>query len=68
MAGSRMTGPTYNTEAIRYDEFFGQVTRLFLPALMEAAQLREGQAVLDIATGAGVAAEAVLVVVGHLVR
>ena len=39
-----MIGPSYNTGAIGYDEFFEQVTRLYIPALMEAAQLREGQA------------------------
>jgi hypothetical protein len=44
-----MIGPSYNTGAIGYDEFFGQVTRLYIPALMEAAQLREGQAELDAA-------------------
>jgi ubiquinone/menaquinone biosynthesis C-methylase UbiE len=52
-----MTGAIYSTGAIGYDEFFGQVTRLFILALMETAQLREGQAVLDVATGTGVAAE-----------
>jgi ubiquinone/menaquinone biosynthesis C-methylase UbiE len=59
-----MTEPIYNTGAIGYDEFFGQVTRLFIPALVEAAQLRDGQAVLDVATGTGVALEAALAVVG----
>jgi ubiquinone/menaquinone biosynthesis C-methylase UbiE len=57
-----MTGAIYNTGAIGYDEFFGQVTRLFILALMETAQLREGQAVLDVATGTGVAAEGAVAV------
>jgi ubiquinone/menaquinone biosynthesis C-methylase UbiE len=54
----------YNTGATGYDEFFGQVTRLYIPALLQAAQLRKGQAVLDVATGTGIAAEAALAIVG----
>lgn len=59
-----MTEPTYNTGAIGYDEFFGRVTRLYIPAVLQAAQLREGQSVLDVATGTGAAAEAALAIVG----
>ena len=59
-----MTQPVYNTGAVGYDEFFGQVTRLYIPALLEAGRLREGQTVLDVATGTGIAAEAALAVVG----
>jgi ubiquinone/menaquinone biosynthesis C-methylase UbiE len=59
-----MTEPIYNTGATGYDEFFGQVTRLYIPALLAAANLRAGQSVLDVATGTGVAAEAALAVVG----
>jgi hypothetical protein len=44
-----MTEPSHNTGTIGYDEFFGQVTRLYIPAPMEAAQPREGQAELDAA-------------------
>jgi ubiquinone/menaquinone biosynthesis C-methylase UbiE len=62
--GSLMSEPIYNTGAIGYDEFFGQVTRLYIPALLQAAQLREGQSVLDVATGTGAAAEAAMAVVG----
>jgi ubiquinone/menaquinone biosynthesis C-methylase UbiE len=59
-----MTEPVYNTGAIGYDEFFGQVTRLYIPALLDAARVRAGQSVLDVATGTGAAAEAALAVVG----
>ena len=59
-----MTQPVYNTGAVGYDEFFGQVTRLYIPALLEAGRLRDGQTVLDVATGTGIAAEAALAVVG----
>jgi ubiquinone/menaquinone biosynthesis C-methylase UbiE len=60
-----MTEPIYNTGAIGYEEFFGQVTRLYIPSLLKAAELREGQSVLDVATGTGAAAQAALAVVGR---
>jgi ubiquinone/menaquinone biosynthesis C-methylase UbiE len=59
-----MTEPVYNTGAAGYDEFFGQVTRLYIPALLRAAKVGAGQCVLDVATGTGAAAEAALAVVG----
>jgi ubiquinone/menaquinone biosynthesis C-methylase UbiE len=60
-----MTKPIYNTGSVGYDEiFFGQVTRLYIPALLQAARLRQGQCVLDVATGTGIAAEAAQALVG----
>lgn len=59
-----MTEPIYNTGAVGYDEFFGQVTRLYIPALLQAVRLRGGQSVLDVATGTGIAAEAAQAAVG----
>ena len=41
-----MTQPAYNTGAVGYDEFFGQVTRLYIPARLEAGRLRQGESVL----------------------
>ena len=38
-----MTQPVYNTGAVGYDEFFGQVTRLYIPARLEAGRLRQGR-------------------------
>jgi ubiquinone/menaquinone biosynthesis C-methylase UbiE len=59
-----MNAPIYNTGAIGYDEFFGQITQLYIPSLLRAARLRLGQSVLDVATGTGAAAKAALAVVG----
>jgi ubiquinone/menaquinone biosynthesis C-methylase UbiE len=59
-----MNEAIYNTGAVGYDEFFGQVTRSYLPALLRAARLRQGQRVLDVATGTGAAAEAAAAIVG----
>ena len=41
-----MTQPVYNTGAVGYDEFFGQVTRLYIPARLEAGRLRQGESIL----------------------
>jgi ubiquinone/menaquinone biosynthesis C-methylase UbiE len=59
-----MNEALYNTGAIGYDEFFGQVTRSFLPALLQAARVHPDQRVLDVATGTGAAAEAAAAIVG----
>jgi ubiquinone/menaquinone biosynthesis C-methylase UbiE len=59
-----MSEPVYNTGAVGYDAFFGQVTRSYLPALLQAARLQPGQRVLDVATGTGAAAEAAAAIVG----
>ena len=59
-----MSEPLYNTGAVGYDAFFGQVTRSFLPALLQAARLQTGQRILDVATGIGAAAGAAAAIVG----
>ena len=59
-----MSEPLYNTGAVGYDSLLGQVTRSYLPALLQAAHLHSGQTVLDIATGTGAAAEAAAATVG----
>jgi ubiquinone/menaquinone biosynthesis C-methylase UbiE len=50
--------------AAGYDALFAHVTRSFLPALLGAAQIAAGHRVLDVATGTGLAAEAVARLVG----
>ena len=47
-----------------YDEWTGRWSRLFVPSLLAAAEVAEGQQVLDIATGTGEAALRALPVVG----
>jgi ubiquinone/menaquinone biosynthesis C-methylase UbiE len=56
---------TYKNEAAAlYDQAFARVSMHFVPFLMRAARIAPGMRVLDIAAGTGLAAEAVLGVVG----
>jgi SAM-dependent methyltransferase len=48
--------PTFDDVAAAYDEFMGQWTRVYVPALLRAAHVSAGQRVLDMATGTGEAA------------
>lgn len=54
--------------ATEYDNAFAHVTRYFMPFLLRAADVAAGQSVLDIATGTGLSAEAVLTAVGPFGR
>jgi ubiquinone/menaquinone biosynthesis C-methylase UbiE len=53
-----------NEAAALYDQAFARVSTHFVPFLMRAARIAPGMRVLDIAAGTGLAAEAVLGVVG----
>jgi len=56
---------TYKDEAAAgYDRAFARVTTHFVPFLLRAAHVAPGMRVLDVATGTGLAAEAILRVVG----
>jgi len=56
---------TYKDEAAAgYDRGFAHVTNHFVPFLLRAAHIAPGMRVLDIATGTGIVAEAVLSVIG----
>ena len=44
---------SFDAVAAAYDTFMGRCTRLYLPALLAAANLVPGQRVLDVATGTG---------------
>ncbi len=59
-----MTEPLYVGGAAGYDELFAHVTRSFIPALLDAAQITAGHRVLDVATGTGAAAQAAAELVG----
>src|SRR5690349_4085310 len=50
--------------AAEYDRAMSDTSAHFLPFLLRAARLAPGQAVLDIASGTGIAAEAALHIVG----
>jgi ubiquinone/menaquinone biosynthesis C-methylase UbiE len=47
-----------------YDALFARVTRLFIPALLQAARIASSHHVLDVATGTGAAAQAAAPIVG----
>jgi len=56
--------PGRAVDASAYDQWTGRWSRLFVPSLLAAAKVAEGQQVLDIATGTGEAALMALPVVG----
>jgi len=59
-----MVEPIYVGASEGYDALFARATGLFIPSLLSAARLGNGQRVLDVATGTGTAARAALAVVG----
>ena len=54
----------YKVGVAGFDQTFGLPMRVFVPPLLQAAKLSEGMRVLDVATGTGIAAEAVVAAVG----
>lgn len=58
------TGSDGSVDLVAYDRYLGRWSRLFVPALVEAAGIGRGDRVLDVATGPGDAAIAVRSVVG----
>jgi hypothetical protein len=50
-----------------YQSYVGRWSRLFVPALLDAAEVRVGYQVLDVATGSGEAALTAKSAVGELV-
>jgi SAM-dependent methyltransferase len=48
-----------------YAQYIGRWSRLFVPSLLDAAEVSDGNRVLDVATGTGEAAELALRRVGH---
>lgn len=59
-----MSEPLYSAASEGYDLLFARVTRLFIPALLQAARIVSGHHVLDVATGTGAAAQAAAAIVG----
>jgi ubiquinone/menaquinone biosynthesis C-methylase UbiE len=53
-----------DTAACGYDQSVARMTLRYIPPLLHAASIASGQRVLDIATGTGVAAEAVATAIG----
>jgi ubiquinone/menaquinone biosynthesis C-methylase UbiE len=59
-----MSEPLYSATSEGYDALFARVTRLFIPALLQAARIAPGHDVLDVATGTGAAAQLAAAIVG----
>jgi len=57
--------PGQPVDSSAYDQYIGRWSRLFVPALLTAAKISEGDRVLDVATGTGVAAQMALRQVGN---
>jgi len=55
-----MSSRRFDTAAHAYDRFMGRWSRLFAPAVVEAARIARGDRVLDVAAGTGEAALAAL--------
>jgi SAM-dependent methyltransferase len=56
--------PGRAVDASAYDHFTGRWSRLFVPLVLAAADVRLGDQVLDVATGTGEAAVAIIPVIG----
>ena len=54
----------YKIGVAGFDQTFGLPMQVFVPPLLQAAKLREGLRILDVATGTGIAAEAALAGIG----
>jgi ubiquinone/menaquinone biosynthesis C-methylase UbiE len=52
-------------DGVAYERYIGRWSRLFVPALLNAAEIRDGDRVLDVATGTGEAAQLALERVGN---
>lgn len=60
-----MADLTFDKAATAYDRFMGRWSRLYIPRLIGALQLRLGERVLDVAAGTGEAALACMAAVGE---
>jgi tRNA A58 N-methylase Trm61 len=57
--------PGRDVDALAYDRFTGRWSRLFVPAVLAAAEVAPGWRVLDVSTGTGEAALVMLPIVGQ---
>jgi hypothetical protein len=57
--------PVGGVDACAYDRYIGRWSRLFVPALLAAADVRIGSRVLDVATGSGEASLEATSVIGE---
>jgi len=62
--------PGRAVDSSAYDQFVGRWSRLFVPSVLAAAEVQPGDQVLDVSTGTGEAARAIMPVIGasgHLI-
>jgi tRNA A58 N-methylase Trm61 len=57
--------PGRAVDALAYDRFTGRWSRLFVPAVLAAAEVAPGWRVLDVSTGTGEAALVMLPIIGR---
>jgi ubiquinone/menaquinone biosynthesis C-methylase UbiE len=65
VADAVMTKLSFDSGASAWDRFSTRFSALYVPALLTAAHIKEGQRVLDVATGSGPSAVAAAAVVGQ---
>src|SRR5690242_15067519 len=58
------TPPSQSIDLAAYEAYIGRWSQLFVPTLLNAAQIRSGERVLDLATGPGEAARTALSLTG----
>jgi len=56
--------PGRAVDSAAYDRFVGRWSRLFVPAVLAAAEVQPGRRVLDVSTGTGEAALAIMPIIG----
>src|SRR6266567_9165527 len=56
--------PGRAVDSTAYDRWIGRWSRLFVPAVLAAAEVQSGRRVLDVSTGTGEAALAILPIIG----
>jgi len=56
--------PGRAVDTLAYDQFTGRWSRLFVPLVIAAAEVRRGDRVLDMSTGTGEAALAIIPIIG----
>jgi ubiquinone/menaquinone biosynthesis C-methylase UbiE len=65
VADAVVTKLSFDSGASAWDQFSTRFSALYVPALLTAAHIKEGQRVLDVATGSGPSAVAAAAIVGQ---
>jgi ubiquinone/menaquinone biosynthesis C-methylase UbiE len=65
VAGEAVTKLSFDSGALAWDRFSTRFSALYVPALLAAADIKEGECVLDVATGTGPSAVEAAAIVGQ---